>query len=222
VSLGVPILRGPLRGRRWSPFSGGKFGRVVGGSYEPDETALFERLVGPGAVVFDLGAHIGYYTLLAATLVGARGRVLAFEPNPGNLKHLRRHVKMNRLDNTEVLAMAAGATPGVAKFARGTGSGTGRLDLGGSLEVPVTSVDRAASEQGLVPNFLKIDVEGAEVELLRGAKQTLASARPIIFLSTHGTEVHHQSQDLLRSFGYRFERIGQDPTHSELLCTPTN
>ncbi|CAN5672027.1 FkbM family methyltransferase [soil metagenome] len=220
MSFGVPILRGSLRGRWWSPFSGGKFGRVVGGTYEPDQTALFERLVGPGSVVFDLGAHIGYYTLLAATLVGAKGRVLAFEPNPRNLKFLRVHARMNRLSNTEVLAMAAGQSPGVAKFVRGSGSGTGRLDPAGSLEVDVTSVDLAASGKGLVPDFLKIDVEGAEVLLLSGAKETLASARPVIFLSTHGADLRRQSKDLLTSFGYRFERIGEDRTHSELLCVP--
>jgi hypothetical protein len=106
LSIGVPIPRRPLRCRRWSPFAGGQFGRVVVGTYEPDLTELFSERVVPGSVVFDIGAHSGYYTLLAATLLRGSGRVLAMEPNPRNLRHLRKHISMNRLGNVEVIPSA--------------------------------------------------------------------------------------------------------------------
>ena len=137
----VPILRGPLRGHWWSPLSGGQFGRVGGGTCEPDLTRLFTERVGSGAVVFDLGAHIGYYMVLAAVLVKGRGRVLAFEPNPRNLRHLRRHVSMNRCERVEIVPSAVSEREGTASFARGSGSGTGRLATEGALRVSTTSVD---------------------------------------------------------------------------------
>jgi FkbM family methyltransferase len=220
VSLRVPIVSGPLRGRWWSPLSGGKFGRVVGGSYEPDLTALFVRMIRPGSVIFDIGAHLGYYSLLASMLAGPRGRVLAFEPNPNNLRYLRKHVAMNRMWTVDVLPVAVSDREGEAAFEFGTGSGTGRLVPKGSLRVTTTTVDAVAAERRVAPGFLKIDVEGAEVKLLEGATETLRSARPVVFLSTHGAGVHAASQAILRSAGYRFERIGEDPQNSELLCVP--
>jgi FkbM family methyltransferase len=220
VSIRVPVLRGALRGRWWSPLSGGKFGRVVGGSYEPDLTELFVRLVRPGSVIFDIGAHIGYYSLLAAMLSGPRGRVVAFEPNPRNLRFLRQHVRMNRLSTVDVLPVAVSDREGEAAFERGTGSGTGRLAATGSLQVTTTTVDAAAAKLGVAPGFLKIDVEGAEAKLLAGAIETIRLSRPVIFLSTHGPRVHAESQEILGSAGYHFERIGADPVVSELLCVP--
>ncbi len=220
MRIGVPILRGPLRGRLWSPFAGGKFGRVMGGTYEPDLTEIFRRRVVPGSVVFDIGAHIGYYTLLAATLLRGTGRVLAMEPNPRNLRHLTEHIAMNRLGNVEVISSAVCAREGMAAFAEGTGSGTGHLEEQGEMRVATTTVDALRKRSGLSPDFIKVDVEGAEVEVLTGAAATLRDHRPVIFLSTHGADHHARARELLAAHHYRCSRIGTDPTESELLCTP--
>jgi FkbM family methyltransferase len=194
---------------------------VVGGSYEPDLTALFVRMIRPGSVIFDIGAHIGYYSLLASTLSGPRGRVVAFEPDPRNLRFLRQHIRMNRLATVDVLPVAAADRQGEAAFEFGTGSGTGRLASHGDLRVTTTTVDAVAADRGLAPGFLKVDVEGAEARLLEGATETLRSARPVVFLSTHGASVHAASLEILRSADYRFDRIGADPENSEILCVPT-
>ena len=87
--IAVPLLRGPLRGMRWLPSSGGKLARFLLGSYEAKQSALFAELVRPGQQVLDLGAAAGYYTLLAAKCVGASGSVIACEPDAGNLRFLR-------------------------------------------------------------------------------------------------------------------------------------
>lgn len=220
MRVGVPIMRGPLRGRWWSLLAGGKVGRVIGGSYEPELTALFSERVRPGSVVFDLGAHIGYYTLLASTLVRSGGRVVACEPSPRNLRHLRGHTEMNRLRNVEIVPAAVCEVEGTAHFSSRGGSGTGHLAAEGALRVATTTVDHVRRSTGRSPDFMKIDVEGAEVELLRGATDTLREARPVIFLSTHGPELRKAATALLSSAGYRCERIGEDPTHSEFVCTP--
>jgi FkbM family methyltransferase len=178
-------------------------------------------MVRPGSVIFDIGAHVGYYSLLASTLSGPGGKVVAFEPNPNNLRFLRQHVRMNRLRTVDVLPVALCDREGEEMFEFGTGSGTGRLGSAGDLRVITTTLDAVVAELGVTPGFLKIDVEGAEARLLEGGMQTLRSARPVVFLSTHGAGVHAASLAILRSADYRFERIGPDPGNSELLCVPT-
>ena len=74
----MPILRGPLAGKKWLLASRINF---FLGTYEPEQTQAFQEIVRPGSVVYDVGAHYGYYTLLASVLAGPAGRVLAFEPS---------------------------------------------------------------------------------------------------------------------------------------------
>src|ERR1700677_2127501 len=95
----IPILRGPLQGKRWIFHS--TFTSCWLGLYEYEKQELFGSLVKTGDVVFDVGANVGYYTLLAATLVGPSGTVHSFEPSPRNASILRKHVSFNRLANVE-------------------------------------------------------------------------------------------------------------------------
>lgn len=217
----LPILAGPLRGRWWLPQSRGKILRILGGSYEPDQTRLFQQRIPAGSTVFDVGAHVGYYTVLAAVLAGPRGRVFAFEPNPANHSFLQRHVALNRLGNVTIENAAVSDRNGTAAFAFGTGSGTGRLDSGGTLNVRTLRLDDFCSERGVHPQFLKIDVEGAELDVLRGAAATIAANHPVIFLSTHGPQVHADCLAWLRERQYALEPVsGEDLTSaSEVLCT---
>ncbi|MBW3630628.1 MAG: FkbM family methyltransferase, partial [Gemmatimonadetes bacterium] len=98
----VPILGGVLRGSWWLPLSPGTVARVLLGSYEAEQTALFREWLRPGDTLLDVGAHVGYYSLLGARLVGERGAVWSFEPNPSNSEWLRRHVRVNGLRNVHV------------------------------------------------------------------------------------------------------------------------
>ncbi len=203
----MPILVGPLRGKRWLPASGGKVLRVLLGSYEREQTALFRQYLNPGDVVFDVGAANGYYTLLASQLVGRRGHVVSFEPNPKNAKFLRNHVDVNRATNVTVHQAAVGAKAGAQRFAFGTGTGTGKLADDGQLEVRVLRLDDIVSAEWLRPAHLKIDVEGGELGVLEGACETLEVFRPSIFLSTHGTAIHKECCDWLRNLGYKLDPI---------------
>ena len=90
----VPILQGRLRGKRWIVGSG-NHGCWLG-SYEYEKRRAFEQTISAGNIVFDVGAHVGFYTLLASTLVGPTGRVVAFEPAPRNLRYLKEHLRLNR------------------------------------------------------------------------------------------------------------------------------
>lgn len=214
----APIVAGPLRGWWWLPSGGGKVLRVLGGTYERGQTELFRRQVRPGHVVLDLGAHIGYYTLLASRLAGDRGRVFAFEPDPANAWYLRQHVRINRCANVEVVELAAYDRSGRVAFTGGTGTGTGHVADAGVLEVPAVRVDEFVAERGIAPDIVKVDVEGAERRVLDGALEMIRRDRPLIFLSTHGDEQEASCRSLLETVGYRIEPL--PGATSDLLCTP--
>ena len=215
--IAVPLLRGPLRGMRWLPNSGGKLARFLLGSYEAKQSALFSQRVRPGQQVIDVGAAAGYYTLLAAKCVGASGSVIACEPDAGNLRFLRAHVARNRLANVRILPLALADENGSARFGRPSGTGRGRLTHDGASEVAVRRLDDLAAELSLRPQHLKIDVEGAELDVLRGGERLIREHGPTLFLSTHDRQkpgVHQGCCELLASWGYGVRPIGP----GELLC----
>ncbi|HUF12875.1 MAG TPA: FkbM family methyltransferase [Longimicrobiales bacterium] len=218
----LPITRGVLRGRWWLPASRGKILRILGGTYEPEQTRAFQKLLQPGDTVLDVGAHVGYYTLLASVLVGDKGRVFSFEPDPRNARFLRRHVHMNARQNVRVEEAAVSDARGSARFERGTGSGTGHLAGSGGFEVRTLRLDDFCADRGIAPAAVKIDVEGAEAAVLAGARETILNARPVVFLSTHGADVHAACLARLAEAAYDVAPIvGRDvETSSELLCTP--
>jgi FkbM family methyltransferase len=218
----LPILAGPLRGRWWLAESRGKVLRVVFGSYEREQTRLLRSLVPRGGTVLDVGAHTGYYTVLASSLVGPSGRVRAFEPHPRNARFLRRHVRLNRCHNTVVEEAAVAAGPGSAMFGGGSGSGTGSLRPDGTHEVRTVGLDDYCGRHGLRPDLIKVDVEGAEAQVLRGAAVTLREERPVVLLSTHGPAAHAACLALLADAGYAAEAVSGGPVGSvdELICRP--
>ena len=214
----VSIWAGPLKGYRFGLFTGSRF---VRGTYGGDEVSLLARLIKPGDVVFDVGAHVGYYSMLASHIVGT-GKVVSFEPLPLNLKYLKRHVRANKLANVEVIAAAVGRREGWLSFdadAEG-GTGRGRLKPGASesaMRVRVHSIDELFRAGRLPrPNFIKMDIEGAEGDALHGAVSVLRDCRPTILLSVHGREVHLECESLLKELGYRLKPF----CHSDLIATP--
>lgn len=151
------------------------------------EFAFLERFLRHGDLVLDVGANVGVYTLFLAKLVGAAGEVLACEPEPGNLERLRRNVERNRLEQVTIIPAAVGAEPGTAEFAAGLDS-VGHVVTAGTspeatspeanlISVPLTTVDALCS--GRTPIFAKVDVEGFEEDVLRGAEEQMAAGAPV-------------------------------------------
>ena len=199
----VRILRGPLRGQKW----------VVGaanhacwtGSYEVDALRAFSDAISPGAVVYDVGANVGVYSLLASSRVGASGRVYAFEPMERNLRYLHRHLELNRTQHCVVVAAAVSDTDGTRKFSAASWDySMGRLAEEGETVVASVTLDSCVyGEKKLPPpDLIKIDVEGAEAEVLTGASRLLAEFHPRIFLEVHGTELHAHCRAFLQVRGY--------------------
>lgn len=202
----MPIWLGPLRGKRW--VVGSFINKCWLGIYENEKQKRFADEVDLGQVVYDIGANVGYYTLLASILVGPKGKVIAFEPLPRNLAFLRTHLKINNLKNVQIIDSAISDTKGEMFFSTDTHHAMGHISQDGSLRVKVVSLDEIVTNLGLPkPDVLKIDIEGAEYEALIGAEEQLRRHHPMIFLATHGTEVHHQCCAYLTELGYALEAI---------------
>jgi FkbM family methyltransferase len=198
--------------------------------YEPLVHELFTTGIESGMVVFDVGAHVGLFALAAALRVGPTGRVYAFEPAPVTAALLERHVRMNGLENSievvrVIVADAAGeldfytqgATMAAALFPENIEvlspeRGEGRLEVS---RTATTTIDGFCAERSIRPDRIKIDVEGAELSVLRGAGAALESDAEIL------CEVHPQAiafmsgtvdevEELLMTNNRRVERVG-DP-----------
>ena len=202
----MPVFSGPLRGQRW--IIGAGIHRCWLGTYErPKQRAMMSHLQ-PDMVTCDIGANAGFYSLLMAKAVGKRGLVYAFEPHPENLSYLRCHLQLNGVGNVQLTGEAVSDFVGEARFAANRGSYEGRLDEEGQLRVPVVTLDYLFSIGRLQPaDLLKIDVEGAELSVLKGAQNLLKRFRPVVFLATHGAEVHRHCCDFLWDCGYRLRTL---------------
>jgi FkbM family methyltransferase len=157
------------------------------GSYEWRKQAAIFKCLRPGQTFFDIGANTGYFSLLGSRSVGASGRVVAVEPLPRNIEFLERHLAMNGISNVHVVGKAISDYRGTARFCV-DGHSTSRFSDSGRMLVQVTTLDDLVKELGCPPDVMKVDIEGAEMELLRGAKQVLENDRPVIFLALHSKD----------------------------------
>lgn len=205
VNAQLPILSGPLRGQRWL-VAAGRNGCWLG-TYERENQRHLARLIQPGDVVFDVGAHAGFFTLLAAAAVGSdRGQVVAFEPLPRNLAYLREHLRLNGIQNVTVQAIALSEQAGTAPFIDNATGYQGGLSERGQIQVQTETLDRLIAAGTVpIPNVLKMDVEGHEKFVLLGAQQLFQAHHPKLFLSVHGRTVLAQCRDLLTAWGYELE-----------------
>ena len=199
--LVVPILAGPNRGFRWRV---GAFDHGCWlGSFEIEKQLRLRDRVREGMTVFDIGAHAGFYTLLLSRAVGASGKVFAFEPWPANITDCLAHVRMNQLSNVVVVPAAVAKTPGLASFASGESSSTGRLaPTDTAVRVACLTLDELlATERFPVPDVIKIDVEGAESQVLEGAGKLLRQHGPTWFVALHSLDQKRACLRLLADAG---------------------
>lgn len=205
----VRILQGKLKGKKWIKGSG-----VDGywlGSYESEQVKIFKKEIKKDDVFFDIGANVGFYSLLGAEIVGSSGKVFAFEPLPENFKYLKKHIEINNYKNIYSFEVAISNKVGIAFFGGVINRSQGHLVESGSLKVETISIDEWVKENKLLaPTVIKIDVEGAEMAVLNGAKNTIANNHPVLFLSTHSEELHKNCCDFLTSLRYKLIPIGTD------------
>jgi FkbM family methyltransferase len=214
-----------------------RFLGMIFGGYEPELARVMAGQVKPGAMILDLGAHVGFHTLMLSRRAGSAGRVLAVEPSPANAALLRQHLRWNSSDNVQVIEAAIGDEERDVPFVyRPDPMDPGGLsnslagDIGGkTTTVHMTTIDRICA--GCHPDLIKMDIEGAELLALRGAKETLALAAPLLVVSVHPEPMRALGTtpaDLvafLRAFGYEGhdldDRPVTDPSHGEFIFKKT-
>jgi len=193
----LPVLFGPMRGVKW--VVGSSVRSCWLGTYERQTQELLAACTKTGQVAVDCGANVGFFTIMLSRLLGESGRVIAFEPLPANARQLREHLELNDIRNVSFYEAATGAETGRQKFALGDSTTQGRLTDEGDLEVEVHALDDLVTSGRIPPpDVVKIDVEGAERDVLEGARRTLAAQRPSLIIATHGWRAHEACLELLR------------------------
>ncbi|HEY2153175.1 MAG TPA: FkbM family methyltransferase [Vicinamibacterales bacterium] len=197
---------------------------ILRGRYEQDEIGMVRALLKPGDVAIDVGGHIGFFTMEMAGAVGPTGRVYAFEPLDTNANLLERSIAENGFEDRVIFQRAAvGAATGTATLtfpletlnsggAYLLRDGTAALAGNERREVPVVALD--AVELRRPVRFIKMDVEGAEPLVLRGADRLLREDKPIILSELHPTQLQRASGMTAEAFlaqiasaGYRAHRV---------------
>ena len=202
------------------------------GAFEFDLTETFLRLVRPGWVVFDVGAHLGYYTLLAARLVGPMGQVHAFEPTPATHALLMTNTRDH--ENVRVVDRAAWSHPttlsfqdfGVSNSAFNSAFPPRSASLNATRPrihaVQAVSLDDYCAEAGIIPDLVKIDAESAESHVLAGMSRLMDENPPFITIEvgdevSTGTPSSRELLDSVMERGYAPVRATEDGLRSELL-----
>lgn len=160
---------------------------VLTGAYEPEVEAVFRSVLRPGMAVIDIGANIGFFTMLSASLVGPGGAVLAIEPNPANARLLEASRRLNAFGWVTPAQVAAGRGLGLLMLNTTHSNGTtaepgeDRDQLLAANTVPCVPVDTLATGWAAGPvGLIKVDVEGAEYNALLGAAGVIGRDRPVI------------------------------------------
>jgi FkbM family methyltransferase len=196
---------------------------------EKGERRFVAQSLRAGMTVLDLGAHHGLYTTLMSRLVGPSGKVVAFEPSPRERRGLERHLRLNGCNNVTVVPMAVSSSAGASEFflvenVRSGASSLRRTSLNGGfprserIPVQVTALDPYLRDNGIDRvDFMKMDIEGAELEAFRGAKRLLTSERRPTLVVEMADQVSkswgylcREKYDLLTSWGYEWYAIQPD------------
>lgn len=205
---------------------------VVREEYEL-EVQFLEKLVGPGDVFVDAGANCGVYTVAAAHLVGASGQVLAFEPGEASLAMLRRNVELNGFSQVRVFPTALSENSGTARlYAHDHGASSftlGRTEEGErlSFEIETATLDAILPKEGISRvDVIKMDVEGAEELILRGATQLFDRCRPKVIFEINSPAISRLglteagAWDFLTMRGYRFYLMDENGVIAPLNSPP--
>jgi len=180
--MALPIVGGSLKGMKWviksSDFS------CFMGRYEVHVQDAIRAHVRSGETAYDIGANVGFHTLLCAKVVGAGGRVMAFEPFPRNVGILKRHLRMNAIDNVTVVEAAISESNGQVWFSapadlHGSMGHIAEHESSGTICVNTLALDGSGFP---APSFIKMDVEGHELLALQGMRNILLTSRPVLVI----------------------------------------
>lgn len=221
-SIGTPVILRWYDGLRVRLFLGNDLSLCLyaGGSFEPNEFAFLRAVLRPGMVFLDGGANDGLYSIYAARRLEPGGKVISVEPSSREFERLRANLELNKLANVETLKVALGGEAGEATLAIAEAGHEGQNTIGrrvsnpkvettGHEAVPLETIDRLVERHALERlDFVKLDVEGSEVDALEGAQSAIARFRPLMLLEAEDERLASQHRtkrelvDLVSALGY--------------------
>jgi FkbM family methyltransferase len=225
-----------VEGKRWTRVLGGPLAgsllavsrperpSMVLGTYERHVMREFRRHLRPGDVAYDIGAHVGYCTHVMAKYVGPTGAVVAVEADPANCVLLRANVGVNRLGAVRIVETAVSDTVGTIEFATfAAWSSVGRIARGDTpddaniVTVSVTTLDDLAGQgkEG-PPRLIKIDVEGDEASVIRGALGVLEQFGPVVVVEARLGSTFDEIRDIVANVGYRARILNSSGANARL------
>jgi FkbM family methyltransferase len=203
------IAHGPMAGVRWRRYNSLPYWYHTG-QYEPEISAHIKAHLKKGETFWDLGAHAGYHSVMAARTVGPRGHVVAVEPDPDTCAIFREQIALNDIGNCTLIQCALADKGGTVTLRR-LRLDTRRsalqevgADEGEAIRVPAMTLDKLAARQPR-PHMLKMDIEGAEVLALPGGETLFrGDHRPRhLIIGVHGADAKRFTEEFLREHAYR-------------------
>lgn len=213
-----------------------------GMSYEPDVTKILQKILEPGDVFIDVGANVGYFTVLGSTLVGPEGKVFAFEPDPKNIDRIKFHCANNKCDNVQIISRPASHSVEDVKFYFNKSSSGGNalwnpgeyfgdpdFNDGYTVMKSTTLSDEFATQGIEKIKLVKIDTEGAEYSILKGAKDWLTGQSiPFIIAELNGFGLNkldtsvEEFIEFMYSKGYLAFLLYLDGRSPQFICPGVN
>jgi FkbM family methyltransferase len=213
----VQIAAGDLRGYKILLNLKAEKSRWLG-TYEPELAGAVREFVKPGMTVYDVGANIGYVSMLLAHATRPNGQIFAFEALPANIERIRANVALNDLkDRVHLVPQAVADRSGELTFYVHESVGMGKVvgsagrpgeQYQGEIRVPSVSLDEFVYQHGHpAPDVVKMDIEGGEVLALPGMKRILNEHHPLLLLELHGPESERVAWQTLAKAGYRLREM---------------
>jgi FkbM family methyltransferase len=221
-----PVPAGPLAGLRMrANFS--MRPQFLVGAYERQVARALRANLATSQIAYDIGANIGYLSLVMSRAVGPTGRVYAFEPSPHAFRWLESNSRINPGCNFEALQFALADRVGEQPFSdfdydlvARLGDHSAEYSDARVVTVQVETIDHLIDQGGMTPpNLAKIDVEGAELAVLAGMDRTLREQRPTLIIETHGSEIEREVTSRLRDLEYEIEALNEGAP-KQILCKP--
>ncbi|MBS1512401.1 MAG: FkbM family methyltransferase [Bacteroidetes bacterium] len=221
----LPVMDGPLKGYAWPTDRSYAY---LTSNYESVETIQqFCALCKPDTVFYDLGSNIGYFSFIANTLI-SNGKIYAVEPLPMNYDVFKQLLVLNdkrmQHHNIQLLPMGIADAEKELLFTNDAARAEGnnylhykKANSANTITVPCDSIDGLVAKGYTPPTFIKIDVEGAELDVLKGAEQTLKKYQPYLLVATHDCVVPGIKQECinyLEQLGYTLQHTGN---HNKMI-----
>ena len=189
------------------------------GTYEIDLQQAVNDFVKPSMVAYDVGANIGYVSLILAKQVGPKGKVITFEPLPKNQERFQKQLRLNQDAQIQLIPMAVGETTGKKEFLVHRSGGMGKISgaIGrdtqykDAIEVECTTLDDFIFKEGNPqPHIVKIDIEGGEGLALQGADKLISEIKPLFIIELHGKDAAEECWLILTGAGYTIHKLARN------------